>query len=216
MLDLLQVKGHALLKCFVHNSVFVKCLSSHPQKKQPHFDSLRSMPNTSEGQEPNPSGPSEASGMQRSTKVGEGHSLISSLARDAARVRRASSAELHLPWTFPVTHSREKFYTVCSDYALLNQAASVYCPPSTARTTAQSKQDAGPLPVRAKPSADQGGGAHVGSDGDFDMEDVSSKPILAWEIDTADFNSVFSRKIRTSSSHVTYMIRKYNVCFRSH
>uniref|UniRef100_A0A3B4AKN2 Basic immunoglobulin-like variable motif-containing protein n=1 Tax=Periophthalmus magnuspinnatus TaxID=409849 RepID=A0A3B4AKN2_9GOBI len=43
------------------------------------------------------------------------------MSRDASRARRASSAELHLPWTCPVTHSREKFYTVCSDYAFLNQ-----------------------------------------------------------------------------------------------
>lgn len=161
-----------------------------------------SMPNTSEGQgATNLSGPAEPSGLQRTTDGEEDHSLISSLARDAARVRRASSAELHLPWTCPVTHSREKFYTVCSDYALLNQAASVYCPPSVG----QRKQDDGTPLVKPKSSGDFGagqtGGAHVGSDGDFDMEEVSSantKPILAWEIDTADFDAVLTRKTRTS------------------
>ncbi|XP_026161055.1 basic immunoglobulin-like variable motif-containing protein [Mastacembelus armatus] len=164
------------------------------------------MPNTSEGQGANVSGPAETSGLQRPSD-GEGErGLISSLVRDAARVRRASSAELHLQWTCPVTHSREKFYTVCSDYALLNQAASVYCPPHTARDAGQNKQGDGALVVKPKPSEDfgtgQAGGAHVGSDGDFEVEELSSgntKPILAWEIDTADFNSVLTRKIRTSN-----------------
>lgn len=149
-----------------------------------------SMPNTSEGQGANLSGPAGPSGVQRPTDGEEDRGLLSSLARDAARVRRASSAELHLPWTCPVTHSREKFYTVCSDYALLNQAASVYRPPN--------KQDEGPPLVKPKSAA---GGAHVGSDGDCDMEEVSSsntKPILAWEIDTTDFNAVLTRKTRTS------------------
>ncbi|XP_034386666.1 basic immunoglobulin-like variable motif-containing protein [Cyclopterus lumpus] len=95
-----------------------------------------------------------------------------------------------LPWTCPVTHSREKFYTVCSDYALLNQAASVDRPPN--------QQDQGPRP---KASVDRSAGAHVDSDGDCDMEEVSSthtKSILAWEIDTSDFNGL-TRKIRTSN-----------------
>lgn len=153
-------------------------------------------PNTSEGA--TLPGPQEPPGLQRPTDGAEEHGLISSLARDAARMRRASSAELHLQWTCPVTHSREKFYTVCSDYALLNQAASVYCPPKVARNVDAHKQDDGPLLVKPKPPA---GGAPVGPEVDCDTEEVSSghtKPLLAWEIDTADFNAVYTRKIRTS------------------
>lgn len=165
------------------------------------------MPNTSEGQGANLSGPAGPSGLQRPADGEVEHGLLSSLARDAVRMRRASSAELHLPWTCPVTHSREKFYTVCSDYALLNQAASVYRPPNAARDgSSVNKQEDGPPKHKSKPSADFGacqtGGAHVGSDGDCDMEEVTSghnKPILAWEIDTTDFNAVLTRKIRTSN-----------------
>ncbi|KAM9848716.1 basic immunoglobulin-like variable motif-containing protein isoform 1-T1 [Aulostomus maculatus] len=162
-----------------------------------------SMPNTSDGQGANQPGPAEPSGVQKSSNGEEDRSLISSLAREATRVRRASSAELHLPWTCPVTHSREKFYTVCSDYALLNQAASVYCPPNTVQDRVPTKQDDGPLLMKPKSAGDfrpaQSGGDHVGSDGDCDMEDVSSKPLLAWEIDTTDFNAVLTRKTRTSN-----------------
>lgn len=175
------------------------------------------MPNTSEGQGAHLSGPTDPPRLQRPSDGEEERSLISSLARDAARVRRASSAELHLPWTCPVTHSHEKFYTVCSDYALLNQAASVYCPPNTARAVVPNKKDYGPLLVNANPSSEmsagQAGGAHVGSDGDCDMLEVSSghtKPILAWEIDTTDFNAVLSRRTRTSKKvhviEVSYII----------
>ncbi|XP_063746872.1 basic immunoglobulin-like variable motif-containing protein isoform X1 [Eleginops maclovinus] len=146
-----------------------------------------SMPNASESQGSNLPGPSDPSGLQRPQEGEDDHSLM---AREAARVRRASSAELHLPWTCPVTHSREKFYTVCSDYALLNQAPSVYRPPNITNM-----QD-----VKPKPAEEFSAGPSdpVGSDGDGDMVELS-KPILAWEIDTTDFNAVLTRKIRTSN-----------------
>uniref|UniRef100_A0A8C7YPR5 Basic, immunoglobulin-like variable motif containing n=1 Tax=Oryzias sinensis TaxID=183150 RepID=A0A8C7YPR5_9TELE len=165
------------------------------------------MPNTSEGPAPSLSGPPESPGPQRPTDREQEESaltLISSLARDAAKMRRASSAELHLQWTCPVTHSREKFYTVCSDYALLNQAASVYSPSS--RKAGAKGEDGGPPPAKPTPCADLSSvgsaGARVGLVGDCDMEEVSSantKPIFAWEIDTADFNSAYTWKVRASN-----------------
>lgn len=175
------------------------------------------MPNTSEGQGAHLPGPAEPSRLLRPSDVEDERGLISSFARDAARVRRASSAELHLPWTCPVTHSREKFYTVCSDHALLNQAASVYRPPNTARDLVLNKMDDAQLLVKPKPSADVGaapsGGALMGSEVDCDMMEVSSgsrKPILAWEIDTTDFNAVLTRKTRAGKDNncrnLSYMI----------
>nr|XP_057928703.1 basic immunoglobulin-like variable motif-containing protein [Doryrhamphus excisus] len=139
------------------------------------------MPNTSDG-------PTEPSVMQRPThgEKEEDCRLIGSLAREAGVARRASSGELLLPRTFPVTHSREKFYTVCSDYALLNQAAAVV-----------GKQDDG----LAAPKPQAAGSVAV-SDGDCEMEDVTSadvKTTLAWEIDTSDFKAVLTRKIRTGN-----------------
>lgn len=154
------------------------------------------MPNTSE---PAPlSGPLDQTPLQRSPHVGQ--DLLSPLSRDASRARRASSAELHLPWTCPVTHSREKFYTVCSDYAFLNQAASVY-PNISSRTGAALKQDAEPSLVKAKPSQEFSQSRAVESDEECDLDEVSAitKPILAWEIDTADFRAVPTRKLRTNN-----------------
>ncbi|KAJ7993378.1 hypothetical protein DPEC_G00271790 [Dallia pectoralis] len=132
--------------------------------------------------------------------------LLTSLTWDTTRARRASNAELQLPWTCPVTHSREKFYTVCSDYALLNQAASVYRPPGTSREAAADKQDGSFAPAGKSNTVDLPLGlsdaVEEASDEDFDMEGVScsnTKPILAWEIDVTNFDAVLTRKPRTSN-----------------
>ncbi|XP_061593590.1 basic immunoglobulin-like variable motif-containing protein [Cololabis saira] len=151
------------------------------------------MPNTSEGPAsgPSPPAPAESAGLQGLQGLPDGEA--GSLAREAGRGRRASSAELQLQGQqgqvqgqgCPVQHSREKFYTVCSDYALLNQAPCLHSP---ARSTG-----AGPSPARG-PGPDPGA--------DCDMEELTSgstEPILAWEIDTADFKAVFTRRIRTSN-----------------
>lgn len=166
------------------------------------------MPNTSKGQGAHLSGPAEPSRLHRPSDVEDDHGLIGSFARDAARGRRASSAELHLPWTCPVTHSREKFYTVCSDHALLNQAASVYRPPNTNRELVFNKQDDAQLLGTPRPSAEVGaapsGGALMGPEVDCDLMEVSSgnrAPILAWEIDTTDFNAVLTRKTRAGNDN---------------
>lgn len=169
---------------------------------------FRSMPNAAEDQKTNQSGPDNTGTMpQHSASREDERSLLGPLGKEALRGRRASSAELQLPWTCPVTHSREKFYTVCSDYALLNQAASVYRPSGSSREALPPSQPDGRAPFGMSNSGDdyskgQAGGEDGGVDGDCDMEEVSSdgnvKRILAWEIDTTDFDAVLTRKIGTS------------------
>ncbi|CAG05667.1 unnamed protein product, partial [Tetraodon nigroviridis] len=171
------------------------------------------MPNTSEGQGADPPGPAGPASMQGPSGVEDQRGLLGPFARDAARVRRASSAELHLPWTCPVTHSREKFYTVCSDHALLNQAASVYRPPNTARDLVLGKMDDAQGPVKPRPPADVGAapsdGALLGSEVECDTMEVSPgnrKPMLAWEIDTTDFNAVLTRKTRADYTQLPVVL----------
>ncbi|KAA0712911.1 Basic immunoglobulin-like variable motif-containing protein [Triplophysa tibetana] len=127
-------------------------------------------------------------------------SYLSPSTRDALRTRRASSAELQLPWNCPVTHSREKFYTVCSDYALLNRARPVI----TSEDGPAANPDGGMSLVKhntASASQSHSGGISVSLDGNCDMEGVTSsnQPVLAWEIDTSDFEAVLIRKARTSN-----------------
>ncbi|XP_076134141.1 basic immunoglobulin-like variable motif-containing protein [Alosa pseudoharengus] len=168
------------------------------------------MPNTADSQGENISGTSDqADPAARGPSRDDERSFLSSFTREALQARRASSAELQLPWTCPVTHSREKFYTVCSDYALLNQATAIYRPPdSTPRDGPINKQDGETTFLRSNTvnlSQGQVGGTSSSSpvDGDYDMEVVSSgntKPVLAWEIDTTDFDAVLTRKSRTSNT----------------
>uniref|UniRef100_A0A8C1Z368 Basic, immunoglobulin-like variable motif containing n=1 Tax=Cyprinus carpio TaxID=7962 RepID=A0A8C1Z368_CYPCA len=159
------------------------------------------MPNTveSEGAKVSARTDQEAPSRAPAREDERERSFLSPMTRDALRVRRASSAELQLPWTCPVTHSREKFYTVCSDYALLNRARPINttedAPPANADTTSLVKTSA------TTPPQSHSGGKSVSLDGNCDMEIVSSsnKPVLAWEIDTSDFDAVLTRKARTSN-----------------
>ncbi|XP_077054957.1 basic immunoglobulin-like variable motif-containing protein [Siphateles boraxobius] len=164
------------------------------------------MPNTVESEGANGSRtdqetPSRALGREDERE----RSFLSPLTSDALRVRRASSAELQLPWTCPVTHSREKFYTVCSDYALLNRARPII----TSEDAPPTNPGTGISLVKtntATPSQCHSGGMSVSLDGNCDMEVMSSsnKPVLAWEIDTSDFDVVLTRKTRTSN------LKKFN------
>ncbi|KTG32078.1 hypothetical protein cypCar_00009203 [Cyprinus carpio] len=164
------------------------------------------MPNTveSEGAKVSARTDQEAPSRAPAREDERERSFLSPMTCDAQRVRRASSAELQLPWTCPVTHSREKFYTVCSDYALLNRARPIItsedAPPTNPDTTSLVKTNA------ATPSQSHSGGISMSLDGNCDMEVVSSsnKPVLAWEIDTSDFDVVLTRKARTSN------LKKFN------
>uniref|UniRef100_A0A671R4M7 Basic immunoglobulin-like variable motif-containing protein n=1 Tax=Sinocyclocheilus anshuiensis TaxID=1608454 RepID=A0A671R4M7_9TELE len=164
------------------------------------------MPNTgeSEGAKVSARTDQEAPSRAPAREDERERSFLSPMTCDALRVRRASSAELQLPWTCPVTHSREKFYTVCSDYALLNRARPIITsedvPPTNPDTTSLVKTNT------ATPSQSHSGGISMSLDGNCDMEVVSSsnKPVLAWEIDTSDFDVVLTRKARTSN------LKKFN------
>ncbi|KAJ8407277.1 hypothetical protein AAFF_G00278510 [Aldrovandia affinis] len=164
------------------------------------------MPNAAESQGASASVPGSGDQAARARPPGgddehEHGLLLGAFARESLRPRRASSAEMRVPWTCPVTHSREKFYTVCSDYALLNQAASVYCPPPTSARDAAPAGDKESDPPFGQSTTS--GCANVALDGVCDNMEVvpfsNARPVLAWEIDTTDFDAVLMRKTRTSN-----------------
>lgn len=83
----------------------------------------------------------------------------------------------------------------------------MYHSPGTAKKE-QSKQGDGHPPLKSTSAADfnQSMGGPNGSDGDCDMEEVTSsnaKLVLAWEIDTTDFDAVLTRKMRASKRNHT-------------
>lgn len=158
------------------------------------------MPNTAESEGGNISGAKDSAPQSQLQSQDNDRGFLNPFNRETQRTRRASSAELQLPWTCPVTHSREKFYTVCSDYALLNQARPILTP----RDVPQLSHDSStPLSQSNTISISQGqaGGICTHSGDVCEIEETlssSSKPILAWEIDTTDFDAVLTRKARTS------------------
>ncbi|XP_036401655.1 basic immunoglobulin-like variable motif-containing protein [Megalops cyprinoides] len=165
------------------------------------------MPNAAESQEASVPGTADRAAPPQPPNRDDEHGLPGSFARDSLRQRRASSAEVRVPWTCPVTHSREKFYTVCSDYALLNQAACVYRPPAASKEAPSGAQQTDP-PYGQSASAGLSqaptGCANVVLPGDCDSMEVETRSlsktrVLAWEIDTTDFDAVLTRKSRTSN-----------------
>lgn len=103
----------------------------------------------------------------------------------------SSGGDRHYPWGCPVTHTREKFYTICSDYAFLNRVTSICKSPSA--TVSACLQDSAALndgnnsafiSVRTGPS-------DIVYNDDSNLESLSislGKLPLAWEIDKSEFS----------------------------
>lgn len=113
-----------------------------------------------------------------------------------------SGGERNYPWGCPVTHTREKFYTVCSDYAFLNQATSL-CK-TTSSVSSSSSQDKPALNNTLNYIDLQASGSDTIYNEDATLDSLSSDlgtlP-LAWEIDTSEFNTM-TTKIKTKPGEV--------------
>lgn len=99
----------------------------------------------------------------------------------------------HYPSSCPVTHTREKVYAICSDYAFLNQATSVYKAPSPGRSAC--------LPDNTSLSAGNStryigiptSTSEIIYNEENNSENLSTsmgKLPLAWEIDKSEFDGV--------------------------
>lgn len=147
------------------------------------------MPNVEADREANGSGSNE----QKSTEKSEKDNLHDNVKTyNVGNIGPAS--DRHYPWGCPVTHTREKFYTICSDYAFLNQATSL-CKTSSSASSASSQEKPSvnnslnfiDLPATASDSI-------YNEDTSLDSlsSDVGTYP-LAWEIDTSDFNTMTTK-----------------------
>ncbi|XP_073425586.1 basic immunoglobulin-like variable motif-containing protein isoform X2 [Dendrobates tinctorius] len=119
-----------------------------------------------------------------------------------------SGGERNYPWGCPVTHTREKFYTVCSDYAFLNQATSLYKSPSSVGSS--SSQDKPALNNTLNYFDRQASEPDRIYNEDTNLDSLSTNlgtlP-LAWEIDTSDFNTM-TTKIKTKPALVNKQVSK--------
>ncbi|XP_078077556.1 DNA excision repair protein ERCC-5 homolog [Mustelus asterias] len=167
------------------------------------------MPNSVENQPPNPTGNIKSINVIDDLAAGDSpgtsdSSLFSCYGTPSFSL--SSSATGRGPWMFPVVRAREVFYNVCSDYGLLNKAtiiASTPCP-SSGPTPVQDGTSSMDCPAHNSsyvdiqvdpPDVTHRGNAEMGA-----MPVNHGKELLAWEIDTSDFNIVTPKlKSRTGS-----------------
>ncbi|KAG8452084.1 hypothetical protein GDO86_004031 [Hymenochirus boettgeri] len=120
------------------------------------------------------------------------HETLKSYAlRDAATANIRPSAEKHYPWGCPVTHTKEKFYTICADYAFLNQATSLCKTPSS--VSSSSSQDKSVLSSTLNYIDLHTSESDSIYSEDANLESLSTDLPLAWEIDTSDFSTMTSK-----------------------
>ncbi|XP_042638631.1 DNA excision repair protein ERCC-5 [Orycteropus afer afer] len=110
----------------------------------------------------------------------------------------------HYPWSCPVTHTREKIYAICSDYAFLNQATSVYKTPNPAHSSCL--HDSTSLSVGNNSSryiSIPTSASEIIYNEENSLENLSSslgKLPLAWEIDKSEFDEVTTNLKHKSGS----------------
>lgn len=113
---------------------------------------------------------------------------------DASTASLVSRGDGHYPWGCPVTHTREKFYTICSDYAFLNRVPSICKSPSASVSACLS----GSAALNAGNNTPGLLGIQTGASEIIYREDAELESLpgglgklpLAWEIDKSEFNGV--------------------------
>ncbi|XP_044856900.1 DNA excision repair protein ERCC-5-like [Mauremys mutica] len=152
------------------------------------------MPNIAEGERENGSGHKENRPEKKSPEATIHNDVKPYCTSDASAASLSPTGDGHYPWGCPVTHTREKIYTICSDYAFLNQVTSVRKSPST--TVSACLPDSAALNVgNNTPNfiGIQSGTSEIIYNEDTNLENLSSslgKLPLAWEIDKSEFNGV--------------------------
>lgn len=151
------------------------------------------MPNIAETERPNDAEDGEPRPERKSPEENL-QGAVRSFCASAAGAPVGPKGDGHYPWSCPVTHTREKIYAICSDYAFLNQATSIYKTPNPTRSSC--------LPDSASLSARNNSSRYVGIstsaseviyNEENSLENLSNsldKLPLAWEIDKSEFDGV--------------------------
>ncbi|XP_024609758.1 basic immunoglobulin-like variable motif-containing protein isoform X3 [Neophocaena asiaeorientalis asiaeorientalis] len=151
------------------------------------------MPNVAEAERTNDSGNGECKSERRSPEENL-QGAVQSFCTRASGEPLGPKGDGHYPWSCPVTHTREKIYAICSDYAFLNQATSIYKTPNPTRSSC--------LPNSTSLSAGNNSSRYIGIptstseiiyNEENSLENLSNslgKLPLAWEIDKSEFDGV--------------------------
>ncbi|XP_072832615.1 basic immunoglobulin-like variable motif-containing protein isoform X5 [Vicugna pacos] len=151
------------------------------------------MPNVAETERANDSGNGEHKSERRSPEENL-QGGVQSFCPRASGERLGPRGDGHYPWSCPVTHTREKIYAICSDYAFLNQATSIYKTPNPTRPSC--------LPDSISLSVGNNSSRYTSLptstseiiySEENSLENLSNslgKLPLAWEIDKSEFDGV--------------------------
>nr|XP_023408958.1 basic immunoglobulin-like variable motif-containing protein isoform X2 [Loxodonta africana] len=168
------------------------------------------MPNVAETERSSDSGNDEHKPERKSPEENL-PGAIKSFCTSASPAPLGPKGDGHYPWSCPVTHTREKIYAICSDFAFLNQAASIYTTPNPARSSC--------LPDNSSLAAGNNSSRYTGIptsaseriySEENSLENVSSslgKLPLAWEIDKSEFDGM-TTNLKHKSGNVKKQISK--------
>ncbi|EPY72977.1 hypothetical protein CB1_060782062 [Camelus ferus] len=161
------------------------------------------MPNVAETERTNDSGNGEHKSERRSPEENL-QGAVQSFCPRASGERLGPKGDGHYPWSCPVTHTREKIYAICSDYAFLNQATSIYKTPNPPRPSC--------LPDSISLSVGNNSSRYTSLptstseiiyNEENSLENLSNslgKLPLAWEIDKSEFDGVTTNLKHKSAS----------------
>ncbi|XP_062959200.1 basic immunoglobulin-like variable motif-containing protein isoform X3 [Cynocephalus volans] len=151
------------------------------------------MPNIAETERSNDSGNGEHRSERKSPEENF-QGAVKSFCTSASGAPLGPKGDGHYPWSCPVTHTREKIYAICSDYAFLNQATSIYKTPNPTRSSC--------LADSTSLSSGNNSSRYVGIptstseiiyNEENSLENLANtlgKLPLAWEIDKSEFDGV--------------------------
>ncbi|XP_005067423.1 basic immunoglobulin-like variable motif-containing protein isoform X1 [Mesocricetus auratus] len=161
------------------------------------------MPNVAEAGRPTDSGHGEHKSENKSPEEDLHSAAVQSFCTRTSGAPVGPRGDGHYPSSCPVTHTREKIYAICSDYAFLNQATSVYKTPNPARSSC--------LPDNTLLSAESSStyigiptsASEIIYNEENSLENLSTslgKLPLAWEIDKSEFDVVTTNLKHKSGS----------------
>ncbi|XP_032736965.1 basic immunoglobulin-like variable motif-containing protein isoform X4 [Lontra canadensis] len=168
------------------------------------------MPNIAEAERANDSGNGEHK-SERKSREEDLQGAVQSFCTRASGTPLGHKGDGHYPWSCPVTHTREKIYAICSDYAFLNQATSIYKTPNSTRSSCL--PDNTSLPAGNNPSRYIGiptSTSEIIYNEENSLEHLSSslgKLPLAWEIDKSEFDGV-TTNLKHKSGNVKKQVSK--------
>ena len=170
------------------------------------------MPNVAEAEGADDSGNGEHKSERRSPEESL-QGAVQSFCTRASGEPLGPRGDGHYPWSCPVTHTREKIYAICSDYAFLNQATSIYKTPNPARSCLSDSTSLSAANNSSRYIGISASTSDIIYNEENSLENLSNslgKLPLAWEIDKSEFDGVTTNLKHKSGEEGAWMFSSEN------